>query len=844
VDGSAAANARRRPARAVGEHDSRCFHCGTPNPIEPRWRAEIDGVQASFCCAGCLAVAQTIRAAGLAGFYLQRDRRSAPLQRGDDAGASTAEVALAHTLVAQADGSTCEAALLLDGLRCGACVWLIETWLAQQPGIRAASVNLATRRARVRYSADATNMAAILHAIARIGYRAFPYDPARREALVRSESRTLLRRTALALLGMMQVMMFAAPAYVSPDGVDGEYRMLLNWAALILTVPVVAYSAAPFFTGAWRDLARLRRPGMDVPIALGIAAAFAASAWATITGAGAVYFDSLTMFVALVLAARWLELRVREKAGDALEANARELPATAERLTGYPDATVANVVSGLQLVPGDVVRIAAGASVPVDGEIVEGRSSVEEAVLTGESWPRAKGQGDRVMAGSVNRDSPLIVRVDAVGEATTLGALARLVERAATERPRIARIADRYASLFVVVLLAIAGGSALAWWQVDPTRALPIAIAVLVASCPCALSLATPAALASAAGALGRRRVLFVRTDALETLSRVTHVVFDKTGTLTTGDVRLLGIDALASLDIDRCLSIAAALERGSGHPIARALEVDGRGASCARDVVAVPGCGVEGTIDGERYRFGRPDWVAGILRAQAPSADVEAGVTVVALANDKQWLANLRFGDSIRADAPALVATLQKLGLHVSILSGDCAAAVAHVAGAIGVADWRADAAPDFKRASIAALQEQGAVVAMIGDGVNDAPSLARADVSMALGNAAALTQWTADVVVLGDHLARVAYAFSAARRTFRVIRQNLGWALVYNAIAIPFAAAGYLSPLAAAAGMSASSLLVVGNAWRLSRLAPADADETAFATAAPLAAGAPATR
>jgi len=798
---------------------ARCFHCGEANPQRTSWRAAIAGADAFFCCPGCLAVAQTIGAAGLSSFYALRERECAPQRNADAAGQQPGEAGAASTLIRTGAGGLSDVALLLDGMRCGACVWLLETFLQRQPGVRSATVNFATRRAHLSFDGGETNLPSLLAAVARVGYRAFPYDPRRREALVRKESRSLLLRTSLALLAMMQVMMFAVPAYLSVDGVDAEYLALMNWASLILTLPVMLYSAAPFFTGAWRDLRRLR-PGMDVPIALGVAAAFASSAYATVALTGAVYFDSVTMFVALVLVARLLELRVREKAGDALESIAREAPQMADRLDPYPGGQVCERVVAAALPAGAFVRVAAGASIPVDGMIVEGRSSVEEAVLTGESWPRAKAVGDTVMAGSVNRESPLIVRVTSAGAATTLAALARLVERAANERPRIARLSDRAATMFVVALLAIAGIGAVVWWVIDPARALPVTFAVLVVSCPCALSLATPAALAAAAGALGRRQILCVRSDTLETLSRVTHVVLDKTGTLTTGDVRMTGITACGAHDADVCKSIAASLEQGAAHPIARALAGAARDVWVARDITAVPGYGVEGSLDGVHYRLGRPDWVAGICTTPPPADAATDAETTIGLASAAGWHALLRFGDTLRPSAAALVAALRDMGLHVLLVSGDREATVRQAADAVGIADWRANASPDDKRASVGALQAQGAIVAMVGDGINDAPGLARANVSIALGNAAALTQWTADAVVLGGDLARVAYALRAARRTFRVIRQNLGWALAYNIVAIPLAITDHLSPLAAAAGMSVSSLVVVGNAWRLSRM------------------------
>lgn len=799
---------------------SRCFHCGSDNPPGSSWHAVIDGADADFCCAGCLAVAQTIRAAGLLAFYQRRDADSPADSAVVAERDASFEAEAADPVVDVVANDAHETALLIEGLRCGACVWLIETWLGRQRGIADVAVNLATRRARVRFDPSATDVAGILRAFAAIGYHAHPYDPARREAMARAESRALLRRAAIALLGMMQVMMFAVPAYLSADGVDAQYRVLMNWASFVLTLPVVVYSAAPFFAGAWRTLRRCAL-GMDVPIALGVGAGFVASTRATLRGEGDVYFDSVTMFVALVLCARWLELRVREQAGDALEATARDAPIVAERLVDYPRTSAVEAIPARSLARGDVVRVATGATIPADGEVVEGRSSVEEAILTGESAPRRKQAGDRVLAGSINGESPLLIRVRAAGEATTLRGVARLAERASAERPQVARLADRVAARFVAALLVVAAAAALAWSFIDPSRALPVAIAVLVVSCPCALSLATPAALASAAGALARMRVLCVRPDALEVLSRVTHVVFDKTGTLTLGEPRLLGID-VDQTDEARCLAIASALERGSTHPIARALaRHHATTPLAAHDVAATPGCGVEGTVEGTRYRLGKPAWVRAFAASAADAPEpVSGGETVVALGDAQRIVATLGFGDGIRSDAAALVAALKRRGLGVSILSGDDPASAAHVASQVGIADVCGGASPADKQAAIAALQAHGDVVAMVGDGVNDAPGLARADVSIAFGDAATLAQWTADIVIPGGDAMRIAQALATARRTFRVVRENLGWALVYNAIAIPLAAFGFVSPLVAAAGMSASSLAVVLNAARLARI------------------------
>lgn len=804
-----------------------CYHCGNANPGPARWRAVVNDAPRSFCCAGCLAIAQTIHAAGLDAFY---ERRTAAAERcepdydardewshWDDA---AAQAGFARALP---DGQR-EVSLLLEGIHCGACVWLIESWLAGRPGVVEASVNFATRRARVAWDPEVARLSDLLRALPAIGYHAYPYDPARREALAQRESRALLLRMAVALLAMMQVMMFAVPTYLSGDGVEPAHRRLLEWASLTLTLPALLYSAVPFFRGAWRDL-KLARPGMDVPVALGLAAAFGASVWATLRGTGAVYYDSVTMFIALLLVARYVELVARRRAGDAVEAIARARPATAERLLAWPTRQDVETVGAATLVAGDRVLVRPGARIPADGHVTSGRASVEEAILTGESLPSAKREGDAVLAGSLARDGALVIEVVAVGEGTRLAAIERLSERAAGERPRVARIADRIAAWFVGALLVLAGVTALIWWQVDPSRVLGVTFALLVVSCPCALSLATPAALAAATGALGRRQVVVARADALETLARVTHVVFDKTGTLTMGRIVLLDVLPQGEATRANALALAAALEAHSEHPLADAFRV----AAPAREAVplvtalrTVPGEGVEGIVTGRVVRLGHPAFVGELSRSPLP-ADAEsvgAAATIVALGDASGFLALFVLGDAPRHDAATLIARLRAMGIVSLLLSGDRAANVVATARALGIADARGDALPEDKRAAVARLQADGAVVAMVGDGINDAPSLAQAQVSLSLGSATPLAQWTADVVVLSDELSRIAEAVAHARRTFRVVRENLAWAFVYNAIAIPAAALGYVTPLVAALGMSVSSLVVVGNALRVARL------------------------
>ncbi len=844
VVAAAAPRALHSGASVEGET---CFHCGEANTGRTVWREVVAGAPRTFCCAGCLAVAQTIAAAGLENFYASRTQApSRPAADAADEWAHWDESAAVAGLVRDVGPDRREASLLLEGLTCGACVWLLETWLARQPGVVQARINYANRRAFVAWNPAQARLSSVLRAVAAIGYAAHPYDPARSETLARAERRTLLLRMAVALLAMMQVMMFALPGYLEAGGVAPEQMRLLEWASFVLTLPAIVYSAAPFFRGAWRDVGH-GRLGMDVPVALGLGAAFAASVWTTFTGAGAVYYDSVTMFIALLLMARFGELVARQKSGAAIELIARQRPATAERLAAWPADASTSIIAAAQLVAGETVLVRPGAIVPADGEIVEGHSHVEEALLTGESLPRARGVGDALLAGSVNRDGPLIVRVRAAGEGTRLASVLRMVERAAGARPAVARVADRVAAWFIGGLLLLALATAIVWWQFDPARALPVTLALLVVSCPCALSLATPAALAAATGALARSGVLLATGDALEALARVTHVVLDKTGTLTTGRVVLADCATSGTTTRNAAIALAAQVSVRSEHPLSCALQAAHSAAtesSCAApeitDFRQVTGEGVEATVDGLRVRVGRPAFVAALSGAmpaplrQFADDDGQWG-PLAALGDEHGWRALFIFSDALRPGAARLTAELRRLGIAPLILSGDRPASVAHVATQLGIADARGGLSPEEKRAAIADLQAQGAVVAMMGDGINDAPALAQAQVSIAVNSATPLAQQTADVVLLSDRIECAATALEVARRTLTVIRQNLGWATVYNAIAIPAAAFGLVTPLVAAAGMSLSSLVVVANALRLTRRGPAMAAEADAAPAIP---------
>ena len=812
-----------------------CYHCGLPIPADAEFPVEIGQVRREMCCAGCQAVAQAIVGNGLGEYYRHRDampespREALPQALADFGLFDHPDVQ--KNFVRRAEGVAGEheqeAALILEGITCAACVWLNESHVRRQPGVTAVAINYTTRRARVRWDERVTRLSAILEAIAAIGYRAHPYDIGRSEELAQKERRAALWRLFVAGFGMMQVMMYAVPVYLAHLGAGGDMtpdiEALMRWASLILTLPVIAYSAAPFFLSAWRDL-KLRRVGMDVPVALGVGAAFVASVWATLSAAGEVYFDSVTMFVFFLLTGRYLEMMARQKAARSVETLARAMPAFATRLAAWPfsgDDGAGERVAVAELRAGDAVQIKPGETVPADGCVLDGESAADESLLTGESRPVPKRAGDALIGGSVNTASPLVMRVERVGEATRVAAIQRLMERAAAEKPRLVEMADRVAGRFIIALLALALATALAWWWIDASRALWIFVAVLVVSCPCALSLATPAALTVATGALAARGILVTRGHAIEALARADHFIFDKTGTLTVGRMALAELRPVRG-DSAHALALAAALERGSEHPIARALAVGVESPIEVAGLRATTGSGVEGSINGRAWRLGSPGFVA-MLHGEAIPADFQAmaaaGDTVIALGSTNGWQAFFRLSDGLRPEASAMAAKLAAAGIRLSIFSGDSPLAARRVGEALGISDSRGGLSPEDKHAALKALQEAGETVAMVGDGVNDAPVLAQAQVSVAMGGGADLARANADVVLLGNDLRALPEGLALARRTLRIVKQNLVWAFAYNLLAIPLAMAGWVTPWMAGIGMSASSLLVVLNALRLQR-------------------------
>jgi P-type Cu2+ transporter len=808
------------PAAAQDEGETLCFHCALPVSDPDRYRVKVDGQWQPVCCPGCEAVAAAILGYGLQGYY---EHRTSP--------ASTAEVGgededfriyddpeVQRGFVHAGAGGECDAALMLEGIRCTACVWLNESVLGRLPGVLGVGINATTHRAQVRWDPQRVRLSEILAAVRRIGYRAHPYDARQAEIAQRAERKQSLWRLFVAGFGMMQVMMYALPVYLAePGSMTQDIEQLMRWASLMLTLPVVVYSAGPFFQAAWRDL-RLGRMGMDLPVSLGIAVAFGASVWSTYTRQGEVYFDSVSMFVFLLLCGRYLEIRARHAVARSLDYLSRAIPEVALRL-GPAQDTEQVAVSALR--PGDRVLVRSGERVPADGLVAEGNSFVDESLLSGESRPVSRKTGDRLTGGSTNLADPLVMQVERIGADTVLSSIVRLMQQAATERPALAANAERITGWFVAATLAVSAVAAATWWYVDPGQALWVAVSILVVTCPCALSLATPVALTVATGRLAREGLIVCRGHVVETLARATDVVLDKTGTLTQGQLRLTRTHAYADTSEADCLAIAAALEQGSMHPIAKALIAAGSQARAVRDTRHHAGMGVEAEIDGHVYRLGRPEFVMAAHSAPVPLRYpvLPPGSSIAMLGDESRRLALFVFGDELRPDAREFVEALRLSGKRMHLLSGDRAETVAQIAAALGIEVATANASPQTKLDYVQGLQRLGRVVAMIGDGVNDAPVLARASVSIAMGDGAWMSQRQADAVLLSGRLVDLRAAFDTSTRTLAIIRENLFWALAYNLTAVPMAALGMVTPWMAGIGMSASSLVVIANSLRLFR-------------------------
>lgn len=804
-----------------------CWHCGEPLPATEVIHAQIAGQSRPMCCHGCRAAAEWIEQLGLGDYYRLRTEPARKPDTDPDTGKHEAwrRPEIARHVIRDLGAGRRETMLLIEGVRCSACVWLIERSLGALAGVVSVQVNAAAQRARVIWQDGAITLPQILEHLSRTGYRALPLDAKALNDVRRRESRDALKRLLVAGFGTMQAMMYAAVLYLGgSDTLDPSTHELFRWLGFLVATPVVFYSARPFFAGALRSL-KARRLGMDVPVALAIAIIYAASLIEALRGGGHVYFDSVSMFVFFLLAGRYLEMRARHRAADLTDALARLTPPFADRR--LDDGTLERI--GIhELRVGDCVHVAEGGIVPADGVLLNERCRVDEALLSGESAPVMKQRADLLITGSVLADGPALLRVERVGADTTLASIAALVGRAQAERPRLAQAGERAAARFVARVLALTALTVAVWSFVDPSRAFTAALAVLVVSCPCAFALAVPAAITRALAVLARRGVLVVKPDAIQALAEATHVVFDKTGTLTEPQLALADVETFNGVSRDAALRLAAALARHSRHPAARAIA-----AACGDDAIdaatdtnSQAGLGISAIVAGRELRLGRADFAfTGPALTRNPLLDYEDAVL---LADDTGPIAAFRLSERLRPGARSAIDALKAQGIKVFIASGDAASKVADVATQLGISDWRARQLPADKLAWLTALRADGARVVAIGDGVNDAPVLAGADVAIALAGGAELAQASSDIVLAGERLDALAPGRELAQHALAILQQNQRWALFYNLTAVPLAALGLVPPWLAALGMSLSSLCVILNALRIGRHTPAGGNLT----------------
>lgn len=899
-----------------------CFHCGDPVP-KPPFHTEILGKSREMCCMGCQLAAQSIVEAGLEQYYLDRSEinRTASLPTQLTRLEIYDHDEIKSQFVYAQDGLSV-AELSVNNLRCAACTWLIESRLDELEGISKCQVNLTNQRMRVIWNEDKLPISRILAVINEIGYDAKPYRQDTHEAMLARHNNQMLLRLGIAALGSMQAMMYAVALYF------GEYsdmlifqRDFLRWVSLFVSTPVFFYAGIPFFTSAWSAI-RARQVNMDVPVSLALIITFFASLYATITGQGETYYDSVSMFIFFLLAGRYIEHNARLKAatmandlvvvepvlvqkvaedksaaerilqllkesdsqqGDAIENEAKKASdATTEMMPNFMkgvDANVHQLTSGIaqdwqqsrnqqnalsqveeniaskqmvtahSLQVGDIILVEAGSEIISDGILLSPTATVSQSLLTGEGDLIIKSQGDYIVGGAQNDSQPFEMLVTVLPKDSQIGLIDRLMNRAMSEKPKLAQQADKLARWFVARILVLSVLVFVGWYIVDPSQAIWATVAVLVATCPCALSLATPIALTVSTNRLASYGFLTTRGHTLQTLAEITHVAFDKTGTLTYGKPNLLNIEIIepvnqtdsdnsaSTAQKDKLLAIAAALEVGSRHPIAHALLTAAYQLHLppTRAMQHYPAGGVEAMIDGMVYRIGHVnfalDKTSGSTNEVNTNNDLNIDLaaqrasSVVVLSsqkpdtNDWQALACFYFNDKVRDSTQSMLDTLKGLDIESVMLTGDPSPQALVMAENLGIQSAYHGLSPTDKVNHIQQLQSKGAVVLMVGDGINDAPVLAAADVSTSIAGAADLAQVSSDSIILNGKIEAITAAKRISDKTERIIKQNFRWALAYNSIVLIPAALGYVPPWLAAIGMSLSSLFVVLNALRLKR-------------------------
>lgn len=780
-----------------------CYHCGEEVPVNTDYKVEILGQIRDMCCPGCETVAQTIMDSGLVSYY---QYRTAPAEKANlvpeqlQALVHYDNQEVQNEFVRNSDKHS-EVTLSLDGISCAACAWLIEKQLSHTEGVVQIRVNTTTNRAILAWDNSKAKLSELLAVIHQLGYKAAPFEADQQEAAYHRMMKQYLYRLGIAGLATMQVMMLAVALYLEVFGdLDPEFRNYFRWVSLIFATPVMLYSALPFYLNAWRSI-RSKTLGMDVPVSIAMIFAYVASLVATVTEQGEVFFESISMFAFFLLVGRFLEMRARRKAAAASGNLLKLIPAMATTLEGEQTP-----VKSLQV--GDKIRVLPGEHIPADGIITQGRVHIDESMLTGESIPVVKIIGDHVYAGTLNGEEAFVLEVRSSKADSMISNIVRLQDEAQLSKPKIAEIADVVARYFVAVLLVIAAATWFYWQQNQPDDAFWIMLAVLVATCPCALSLATPTALTCATSRMGNLGILLRKGHVFETLCKVNHLIIDKTGTLTHGDIEINSVRLFGQQSKSTTLSLAAALEAHANHPLARAFRPYLDANVIIDEIENVIGFGIQGCYQGKPIKIGSAEFVLSSQDKAEPNA--------IYLSIAHEHVATFYYQDPIRQEAVAFVKQFRSAGIKVTLLTGDSKANAVLVAQQIGIDDVVSEAKPQDKLDYLHSCRDDD-ITMMVGDGINDAPTLAGAHLSVAMGGGTDVAKASADMVLLGDKLDRILQARELALKTRRIIAENLAWSLGYNLLILPLAVAGLVAPYFAVVGMSASSIIVVSNSLRL---------------------------
>ncbi|MCS0288759.1 heavy metal translocating P-type ATPase [Vibrio alginolyticus] len=779
-----------------------CYHCGEDVPANTDFKVDILGESRKMCCPGCETVAQTIVDSGLVSYY---QYRTAPAEKADLVPEQLQALIHYDNEDVQSEfvrnrENVSEVTLSLEGVSCAACAWLIEKQVSNTAGLVSIRVNTTTNRALLAWDKTQVRLSELLSVIHKLGYKAAPFEADKQEASYHRMMKQYLYRLGIAGLATMQVMMLAVALYLEVFGdLEPEFKNYFRWVSLIFATPVLLYSALPFYLNAWRSI-KGRTLGMDVPVSIALIFAYVASLIATVTEQGEVFFESISMFTFFLLVGRFLEMRARRKAAAASGNLLKLIPAIATTLDGEQ-------IPVKTLKVGDRIRVLPGEHIPADGKVISGRIHIDESMLTGESVHVVKREGDAVYAGTLNGDESFELEVMSSKADSMISNIVRLQDEAQHSKPKIAEIADVVARYFVGAILIISAGTWLYWHQTKPDDAFWIMLSVLVATCPCALSLATPTALTCATSRMGNFGILLRKGHVFETLCKINHLVVDKTGTLTKGDIEICDTKVLSDLPKEDCLSLAAALEAHANHPIARSFASYANDDFVVYEVQNVIGSGIEGIWNGKVVKIGSAAFVQGKESEESHA---------VYLSVDGEHVAIFYYRDPIRKESKAFVQRFADAGIKTTLLTGDSLSNARPVANEIGIDHVVASAKPEDKLAYLKSLDEDS-ITMMVGDGINDAPTLAGAHLSVAMGGGTDVAKASADMTLLGDNLEKLLEARLLALRTRKIIRENLAWSLGYNLLILPLAVAGLVAPYIAVVGMSASSIIVVSNSLRL---------------------------